>query len=136
MRKIEDQFLRHREIAFCELHPDPRQAESAALALADMQGVIHVQLESPLFLSISYNVLQITLEQIEARLCKMGFHLDNRLVYRLKRALAYYTEETVRVNNGCAKGESNCTQKIFADRYARGDHGCRDHRPEHWRRYL
>jgi len=133
---MENELLRHREIAFCELHPDPRQAESAAMALADMVGVRHVQLESPTFLRVSYNVLQVTLEQIDALLTEKGLHLDNRLVHRIKRALAYYTEETIRENIGCARGESNCTQKIFADRYARGDHGCRDQRPEHWRRYL
>jgi len=136
MKELENEFLRHREIAFCELHPDPRQAESAAMALADMVGVSHVQLDSPSFLRISYNVLEVTLEQIDALLTEKGLHLDNRLVHRIKRALAYYTEETIRENIGCARGESNCTQKIFADRYARGDHGCRDQRPEHWRRYL
>jgi len=136
MKELENEFLRHREIAFCELHPDPRQAESAAMALADMVGVSHVQLDSPSFLRISYNVLEVTLEQIDALLTEMGFHLDNGLVHRIKRALAYYTEETMRANIGCTRGESNCTQKIFADRYARGDHGCRDQRPEHWRRYL
>jgi hypothetical protein len=136
MKELENEFLRHREIAFCELHPDPRQAESAAMALADVAGVSHVQLESPSFLRVSYNVLQVTLEQIDAMLTEMGFHLDNGLVHRIKRALAYYTEETMRANIGCTRGESNCTQKIFADRYARGDHGCRDQRPEHWRRYL
>ena len=136
MEESREPFIRHREIAFCELHPDPYQARSATLALADVPGIHGVHFVSPTFLRVTYDVLQVTLEEIEAALSEMGFHLDNRLLYRLRRALHYYTEDTVRANNGCPNGESNCTQKIFAERYGHVDHGCRDHRPDHWRRYL
>ncbi|MGD2081997.1 MAG: hypothetical protein PVF91_03475 [Chromatiales bacterium] len=136
MEESREEFIRHREICFCELHPDPHQARSAALALADVPGIHSVNFVSPTFLRVSYDVLQVTLEQIEAALSEMGFHLDNRLLYRLRRALHYYTDDTIRANNGCPNGDANCTQKIFAERYRHTDHGCRDHRPDHWRRYL
>ena len=131
-----DSLHKHREISFSKLHPDPNQAQTATLLLSDIDGVQHVHFVSPTFMRISYDVMQITLEQIESILAELGFHLDNRLIYRMKRALYYYTEETQRANNGCVKGDSNCTQKVFIKRYQTIKHGCRDQRPTHWRKYL
>ncbi|WP_231892822.1 hypothetical protein [endosymbiont of unidentified scaly snail isolate Monju] len=54
----------------------------------------------------------------------------------MRRALIKYTEETQCINLGCEGGESNCTVKIFINRYLHRTHGCRDDRPQHWRRYL
>ena len=131
-----DSLLKHREIPFSKLHPDPNQAQTAILLLSDLEGVEHVHFVSPTFMRISYKVLQITLEQIEAILVDMGFHLDNKVIYRMKRALYYYTEETQRANHGMAKGDTNSTQKVFIKRYQMIKHGCRDQRPTHWRKYL
>lgn len=129
-------YVKHREIAFVEMHPDPDQARSAALLLADVKGVLRVNPVSPLLIQLSYDLLDISLEEIEDALREIGLHLDNSLLYRLKRSLYYYTEETQRANIGCPKGESNCTKKVFAVRYQKLNHACRDNRPEHWRRYL
>ena len=136
MEPIDIELIKHREIAFAELHPDRAQAHTAALALTDVPGVIKAQPVSATLLHISYHVLEISLEQIESALTEAGFHLSSRLIWKMKRALFYYTEETQRANNGCTRGSRNCTQRIFINSYARHEHGCRDHRPEHWRRYL
>jgi len=136
MNEEADNLLKHREIAFSKLHPDPNQAQTATLLLSDLDGVRHVHFVSPTFMRISYQVLQISLQDIEDILKELGFHLDNRLIYRMKRSLYYYTEETQRANNGCIKGDSNCTQKVFIKRYQAMKHGCRDQRPAHWRKYL
>ncbi|MDJ0805631.1 MAG: hypothetical protein QNJ78_02240 [Gammaproteobacteria bacterium] len=130
------EFIKHRDIYFNELHPDPNQAQTAALLLADIKGIHQVTPTDPLHLSVSYHLMDISLEQIEDGLVEIGLHLDNSLLYRMKRALHYYTEETQRANHGCLHGSFNCTRKIFADRYQRLDHTCRDDRPEHWRKYL
>jgi hypothetical protein len=130
------EFIKHRDIFFAELHPDPNQASTAALLLADVEGVIRAAPADRLHLQISYHLLEVSLEQIEDGLKEMGLHIDNRLFYRLKRALHYYTEENQRAIQGCTEGNTKCTRKIFADRYQRLDHGCRDPRPEHWRKYL
>jgi hypothetical protein len=87
-------------------------------------------------LRVTYHLLEICLADIEALLEQHGFHLDNRLMHKIKRALYRYTEDTQRANLGCAKGESNCTEKVFVNRYRNRDHGCQDVRPDHWRRYL
>jgi hypothetical protein len=129
-------FNKHRDIHFIELHPDPNQAQTAAMLLADIEGIARVHPATPLHLQVSYQLMEISLEQIETGLKEMGLHIDNRLLYRLKRALYYYTEETQRANQGCLHGNSNCTRKIFAERYQRQDHSCRDDRPDHWRKYL
>ena len=136
MDTVEQDLIKHREIVFRDLHPERNQAETAALFLADVDGVIRATPDSPSQVKVSYDLLQVTLEQIETALREIGLHLDNGLLFRIRRALHYYTEETQRANMGCAQGESNCTKKVFAVRYQKLNHDCRDQRPEHWRRYL
>jgi len=128
--------IKHRLLPFSELHPDKNQARRAAMFLADMEGILHVEPISSIALKVSYDVLQTTLLQIEEAIRGLGLHLDRNLLYRIKSALCHYTEETQLANCGCPRGESNCTMKLFAQRFERRDHRCRDHRPEHWRRYL
>ena len=128
--------IKQRQVLFNELHPDPNQAQTAAEMLCDVDGILEVSSESPVLLSLRYDVLKISLEQIESALIETGFHLSNQLFHALKRALYYYTEETQRANSGCPRGDSNCTRKIFIDHYHRRDHSLRDPRPEHWRKYL
>lgn len=106
------------------------------MRLADVEGVEQVQVISPEALGISYDLLSISLIQIETALEDAGFHLSNKLIYKLRRALYYYTEETQRANAGCPRGESNCTRQVFIQRYQQIKHGCRDNRPDHWRKYL
>ena len=136
MDQAPESFVKHREIGFRELHPDPDQARSAGLLLFDVPGVREVQAVNPTLLRIRYHVLEVSLEQLEIALDEAGFHLDNRLFCRLKRALHYYTEEVERANAGCPRGSTNCTQKVYITRYRLAAHGCRDPRPEHWREYL
>jgi hypothetical protein len=129
-------LVKHRDIHFVKLHPDPNQAETARHLLADIDGIISATPMSEIHLRVSYQLMVISLEQIERGLTAMGLHIDNRLLYRLMRALHYYTEDTERVNLGCTRTDARCTRQIFADRYQRMDHGLRDQRPEHWRKYL
>ena len=129
-------FIKHREIVFDPLHPDCDQAQTATLSLADVAGVQQVQVISPTALRVTYDLLSISLQQIDEALDEAGFHLSGKLVCKLRRALYYYTEETQRANAGCPHGESNCTRKVFIARYRQLNHGCRDNRPEHWRKYL
>lgn len=127
-------LIKHRELAFCKLHADPHQARSAILLFSDVVGIIQLELIDTHRLTISYDVRHITLEVIEETLTELGFHLDNSLLFKLKRALYYYTEEVQRENIGHAK--SQITRDVFINRYDRLRHGCRDGRPDHWRKYL
>ncbi len=127
---------KHRQIAFNAVHQSAGHAAKAASFLAGVDGVLHAEAEGPLLLHVRYDLLKTTLQEIEEALLELGLHLDGALMLRLRRALYYYTEQTQRLNWGCTKGEHNCTKKVFAKRYEALEHGCRDQRPEHWRRYL
>jgi hypothetical protein len=131
-----EDLIKHREIEFDAIQPDCDQAHMASLSLADVDGVLKVDILSTTTLRVSYDVVRVSLQDLEEALSEAGFHLSGKLMYRIRRALFYYTEEVQRANEGCLRGESNCTRKVFIQRYQRLNHGCRDNRPEHWRKYL
>ncbi|MDQ7076162.1 MAG: hypothetical protein Q9O24_13685 [Gammaproteobacteria bacterium] len=129
-------LIKHREIGFCQLHPDHQQAQNAALLLSDLDGVLDVTpLEDGLHLQISYSLRETSLLQIETLLEKQGYHLDNTLLANLRRSLYHYSEET-EIHNRYLDEEKNSTQNVFIRRYHQSEHGCRDNRPGYWRRYL
>ncbi len=136
MIRIAEDLPKRRDIDFQEPHPDPRQAHSAALLLRNVEGVLELEPVSFTLLRIAYDIRFITLIEIEEGLTAAGFHLDNSLMNKLRRTICYYAEETQRANMGCEQGSSNCTRRIFVNRYNQRAHGCRDERPQHWRRYL
>ncbi|MDH5784018.1 MAG: hypothetical protein OEZ16_00240 [Chromatiales bacterium] len=135
MERESSELLKHREIHFCRLHPDQQQAQSASLLLADVEGIHQLRPDNAYLLQISYDITQLNLNLIEDVLIDLGFHLDNSLIVKLKRALYYYTEEVERANLGideCGYAD----RQVFINRYCKLPHGCRDQRPEHWRNYL
>jgi len=133
---MNDNLIRQRNIAFSKLHPDPDQLRAACNFLRDLDGIQLVSQKDELTLEVHYVLNIITLCEIEDRLYQEGFRLDNRLITKMKRALEKYSEETACLNMGCAKCDCNSTTRIFASNYRRHIHGCRDSRPEHWRKYL
>src|SRR5512143_1097038 len=136
MDRESQSLIKHREIRFCPLHHDRAQAHSASLLLADLDGVQRVVPLDPLVMQISYDVTRLTLRILDDVLDELGYHLDNSLMMKLKRALYYYTEETQRANLGLDGKTAPREVKVFVQRYAKLRHGCRDERPEHWRNYL
>jgi hypothetical protein len=128
--------IKHRQINFRDLHPERNDAQSAARFLGTLDGVMRAEPVSPILLDLSYDIRMTCLEEIESALNELGLHLDNGLLYRMKRALHYYTEETLRENYGIQHAGGQCTKLVFAKRFESIEHGCRDQRPEHWRRYL
>jgi hypothetical protein len=131
----ESDRIKHRQINFRDLHPDRNDALTAAQFLAQVDGVLSAEPETPILLSLSYDLTRTCLQELEQALDELGLHLDNGLLFRIRRGLYYYTEDTFRENFGF-KRDSNCTKRVFAKRYETLEHGCRDQRPEHWRRYL
>ncbi|HED33672.1 MAG TPA: hypothetical protein ENJ08_05550 [Gammaproteobacteria bacterium] len=130
-----DELIKRRELRFCHLHPDPNQGRSALLLLSDAEGILDITLADELCLYVTYDVRHLTLDAIEKVLIRMGYHLDSRLLSRMKRALYHYSEETQRANLGVSEDTDSTTQ-VFVKRYCGNHHGCRDKRPEHWRKYL
>ena len=132
------EFIKHREIGFRDLHPDPRQAHNAALLLADVKGILRTSIPHPERNSIVvvYDLNHICLRIIEELLGEFGFHLEGSLMTKLKRALYYYTEDNEMQGSKTHKDQDASTREIFMRCYRCKDHGCRDIRPEHWRNYL
>jgi len=130
--------VKSREIGFSTLHPDPQQALSAVLVLADINGILDVTVPDRArnFILVSYDLNHICLRVIEDLLSELGFHLDNSLMSKLKRALYYYTEENEQENLAGASGQELNTREIFMRCYQCHSHGCRDERPDYWRKYL
>jgi hypothetical protein len=135
MKAAERDIVKRREIRFQGPHPDPDQSGSARALLQDSDGVIDLSNPEPLLLNVTYDVRFVTIQELERVLDEVGFHLDNSILSKLRRALWYYAEETQRANLGC-DGNPDCTARIFVNRYQQREHGCRDDRPQHWRRYL
>jgi hypothetical protein len=128
-------FTKQRDVIFNSLHDDTNQALTAAQMLVDLDGITFADAVSVTHLTVQYDIRFFTLVDIEELLTTVGFHLDNNLLIKLKRALYRYTEETERANIGC-EGQSNNTREVFINRYKQLPHGCRDKRPDHWRNYL
>ena len=129
-------FTKQRDVMFNPLHDDEYQASTASQMLIDLEGIISADVLSETHLIIKYDLRLFTLADIEELLSTVGFHLDNNLLIKIKRALYRYTEDTERANLGCIDGQSNCTREAYINRYQKLPHGCRDKRPEHWRDYL
>ncbi len=135
MQQDDPQLIKRRELLFRTLHPDPAQASSAAQLLEGTAGILGLEPLSTILLRVTYDVRLITLSAIERSLAEVGYHLDNSLFLRLKRALYYYAEETQRANLGLERGCERCVE-AFVRSYELRHRGCRDKRPEHWRSYL
>ena len=130
-----EELYKHRTIQFCRLHEDPDQAGSAAGWLRGVAGVHAVQYLSPHALIVVYDLRRVTLQSIEHALGELGYHLDNSLLCKLKRALFHYAEETQRENLAIAQEGQATRQDVFINRYQHLTHGCRDPQPEYWREY-
>ena len=130
--------IKHREIGFRDTHPDPQQAHSAAQVLSCVDGVVSASVPSPArnILHVSYDLSLIGLHAVESLLVELGFHLDDSLLFKLKRALYYFTEQNELDNLGITRDQDHSTRDVFVRCYRCKTHGCRDERPEYWRKYL
>src|SRR5512139_3110900 len=123
---------KNREIVF---HPLPDGQVERALSLLDgLEGLeVTARVES-FRLVVRYHVCEYTLEGLETALASQGFHLDNSLLSKLKRALAYFCESVQR-RNVAANEPDIKSQQAFMKVYERHLHGDSDETPEEWRSY-
>jgi len=123
---------KNREIVF---HPLPAGQVERVLALLDGLEGVHAQRGTrPHTVIVRYNVGEYTLEGLESALINQGFHLDGSLMSRLRRALAYFSENVQR-RNVAANEPDIKSQQAFMGVYDRHLHGDRDDTPEEWRDY-
>lgn len=128
-------LLKRREIRFCNLDPQANDATEATQLLLEVKGVEDIIATTHDCMYIHYDLQHISLQIIESALTEVGFHLDDSLLTKMKRALFYYIEETQLMNLGQPHDQANSTVDVFINCYNQRQHGCRDHRPAHLRHY-
>ena len=123
---------KNREIVF---HPVPvGQVERALCLLEGLEGLeVAIAMDSRRLL-VRYHVCEYTLEGLETALVSQGFHLDNSVLSKLKRVLAYFCEGVQR-RNVAANEPDIKSQQAFVRVYERHLHGDHDETPEEWRDY-
>jgi hypothetical protein len=135
MSATNSDLIKHREIHFMSPQAGNNPAASASTLLLEIDGILEVEQSNAYSIVLSYDLSKITLNDIEDVLMEVGFHLDNSILSKLKRALFYYAEETQLANLGYDHADSKSTLEIFINRHSHLPHGCRDVRPAHLRRY-
>jgi len=129
--KLSDQE-KTREIVFSAL---PMHQAEAALALLDgMQGMRVEPGRHPTSIVVHYDVCDYTLEKLESALQAQGFHLDNALLQKLRRALIYFCERNQRDNLSVPPSQQK-SAKPFVEAFRHHPHGDQDDTPEEWRSY-
>ncbi len=123
---------KNREIVFHALPAG--QAGRALILLQGMEGLEVSAGGNVNCLLVRYHVCEFTLEGLETALASQGFHLDNSLLSKLKRALAYFCENVQRSNVEANEPDIK-SQQAFMKVYERHLHGDRDETPEEWRDY-
>jgi hypothetical protein len=123
---------KNREIVFHSLPVG--QAERALFLLQGLDGLEVTVGADACRLLVRYHVCEYTLEGLETALSSQGFHLDNSLLSKLKRALAYFSESVQR-RNVAANEPDIKSQQAFMKVYERHLHGDSDDTPEEWREY-
>lgn len=123
---------KNREIVFHALPAG--QVDRARVLLEGLEGLQVTVEASRNRLLVTYHVCEYTLEGLETALSSQGFHLDNSLVSKLKRALAYFCESVQR-RNVVANEPDIKSQQAFMRVYELHLHGDRDDTPEEWRGY-
>lgn len=129
------ELIKQRDIHFMSPQADNNPAAAAYALLSQVDGIIEANPVHEYCLSVTYHLAKVTLNDIDDVLQEVGFHLDNSILSKLKRALFYYAEETQLANMGYDHAESKSTLEIFINRHSQLPHGCRDERPVHLRRY-
>lgn len=128
------EFMRERDIRFADAVTAEALAEIASL-LAEADGLASAEIRPGPCLRVRYDLRRVSLEIIEDALAELGFAPDAGLSARLARALVYYTEDNRRATIGVGQDLPRATRDAFVRTWRQRDHGCRDHRPPHWRRY-
>lgn len=122
---------KRREIVF---HPLPPGQLERALALLAAMPRLTVSVLDGRTLQVQYCVADYTLQDLENRLLAQGFHIENTLLIRIKRALVYYAER-VQLENMDKPEVRTKNYQAHVEAWDKRPHGDRDETPVEWRQY-
>lgn len=125
--------IKHRDIVFSALPLE--QASQAARLLNRIDGVESLVFASQNRIAVQYHIDQHTLLELETRLQEAGFHLDNSIMQKIKRALVHYCEE-VHYDNQTIPEHNIKSRDVYVRVWDNHPHGDHDDTPEELRRYL
>lgn len=91
---IRDDAIKQRLICLRGPHQYTDQAPAAALVLTDVTGIFKAKAIGPNRLSLTYSLEYLTYETIAELLMELGFHLDNSILSKIRRAMYEYVETT------------------------------------------
>jgi hypothetical protein len=124
--------FRIRQLSFARFPPG--QAQVAAVLLDGLPHLTVLECVDERTLLVRYELPDYTLERVERALAAEGFHLDNSILTKIRRALIYYCEANLCAHLG-PPPRDRLSKQIFAEAYEHHPHGDRDDTPEEWRRY-
>lgn len=121
-----------RQLVFAPVPPG--QAAEAAVLLEGLPHLVVLEQPDPRTLIVRYEIPNYTLERVERALAAEGFHLDNSILTKIRRALIYYCE-SIQCENLLPPPRDRLSKQIFAEAYLHRPHGDHDDTPEEWRSY-
>ena len=125
---------KQRNVLFAKFPPG--QVPEASDFLSRIDNLQLEQSHQERSLGVAYDLYQHCLEEIEGALEDHGYHLDNTLLSKMKRALIYYVEETQRHNLDAPQRPLKRSQsKVYTQAWERHPHGDHDDTPPEWREY-
>ncbi|MBL8398472.1 MAG: hypothetical protein JNL84_10080 [Candidatus Accumulibacter sp.] len=125
---------KQRSIQFAKFPPG--QVPEAADVLARVDN-LEVHADDPArTIAVAYDLRQHCLQKIEGELEDRGYHLDNTLLSKMRRALIYYVEETQLHNlDAPARLLKRSQSEAYTHAWERHPHGDHDDTPPEWRDY-
>ncbi|AZN36897.1 hypothetical protein [Iodobacter ciconiae] len=133
MKPCLNQNTRHHLI---QLYPQPPgQAELAADYLNSLDGVKAQALNQSPCISVYYQLPECRLQWLESNLKHAGFHLDESVLSKIKRALAHYCED-IACSNLEIPEHNVKNRDVYVHVWDKHPHGDHDETPEELRRYL
>lgn len=125
-------FERTRQLSFTALPPG--QAKEAAVLLDGLPHLDVISTVGDTGLLVRYDLRHYNLQKVETALTLEGFHLDNSLLIKLKRAWAHYCESTQAQYLGQPDARER-SRRIYAEVYQHHSHGDHDDTPPELRSY-
>lgn len=125
---------KQRSVLFAKFPPG--QVPEASNFLSRIERLQLEQSHQARAVDVAYDLHHHCLQEIEGALEDHGYHLDNTLMSKMKRALIYYVEETQRHNLDAPHRPLKRSQsEAYTQAWERHPHGDHDDTPPEWREY-